>query len=231
MMISKNFNYLNKLLNLFLSLSLTLATIGLWSIVTLNFTPLYKISIKAFDITTATSLTEGQLMSNYKVLIKYLQSPSIHKLKFLNFPMSAGGETHFADVKSIFIYLHIITWSTIILFAVLFVFKKKYLSKEIFKIFNHTFYILSIFSITILILVLNNFDKTFENFHKLFFSNDLWLFDPATDPVINALPENFFMVCGITIIALTLIQVIILKVIYQRHKKANTFAKRNIFDY
>ncbi|GFP77574.1 hypothetical protein bsdtw1_03732 [Clostridium fungisolvens] len=228
-MISKNYSYLTKISNFILSLILTVASIGLWSIATLNFTPLYKMSIKTFDITSATSLSEGQLMTNYKVLIKYLQSPFIHKLKFPDFIMSAGGETHFVDVKNIFIYLHIITWSTAIIFVLLLIFKKKYLTKEIFNIFNHTFYILSVFSISILILVLNNFDKTFENFHKLFFSNDLWLFDPNTDPVINALPENFFMICGITIIALTLIQVIIFKIIYHRHKKLLRTSKTTIF--
>jgi integral membrane protein (TIGR01906 family) len=41
------------------------------------------------------------------------------------------------------------------------------------------------------------FDTFFIKFHELFFSNDDWLFNPATDPIINVLPEQFFMYCFI----------------------------------
>lgn len=37
-----------------------------------------------------------------------------------------------------------------------------------------------------------NFNACFVIFHKLFFSNDLWLLDPAEDLVINILVEPFF---------------------------------------
>jgi integral membrane protein (TIGR01906 family) len=41
------------------------------------------------------------------------------------------------------------------------------------------------------------FDRFFVTFHEIFFSNDDWLFNPATDPIINVLPETFFMHCFI----------------------------------
>lgn len=37
-----------------------------------------------------------------------------------------------------------------------------------------------------------DFTRCFVIFHKMFFSNDLWLFDPATDYMIRMLPEGFF---------------------------------------
>ena len=37
------------------------------------------------------------------------------------------------------------------------------------------------------------FDRFFILFHETFFNNDDWLFNPATDPIINVLPEQFFM--------------------------------------
>ena len=30
-------------------------------------------------------------------------------------------------------------------------------------------------------------------FHHIFFTNDLWILDPATDMLINIVPEGFFM--------------------------------------
>lgn len=37
-----------------------------------------------------------------------------------------------------------------------------------------------------------NFNAVFTKFHEIFFTNDLWIFDPATDYMINMLPEGFF---------------------------------------
>lgn len=37
-----------------------------------------------------------------------------------------------------------------------------------------------------------DFTKCFTIFHKMFFTNDLWLFDPDTDYMIRMLPEGFF---------------------------------------
>lgn len=50
-----------------------------------------------------------------------------------------------------------------------------------------------------------DFTRCFTIFHKIFFTNDLWLFDPATDYMIRMLPEGFFsdMVLRIGIIFLS----------------------------
>ena len=47
-----------------------------------------------------------------------------------------------------------------------------------------------------------DFTDCFTIFHKIFFTNDLWLFDPATDYMIRMLPEGFFsdMVIRIAVI-------------------------------
>lgn len=41
-------------------------------------------------------------------------------------------------------------------------------------------------------LMLNDFNGIFIAFHNIFFDNDLWILDPATDRMINMLPEGFF---------------------------------------
>ncbi len=42
------------------------------------------------------------------------------------------------------------------------------------------------------ILALNDFSGAFYKFHEIFFTNELWLLDPATDRLIQMLPESFF---------------------------------------
>lgn len=38
-----------------------------------------------------------------------------------------------------------------------------------------------------------DFTACFTLFHKIFFTNDLWMFDPASDYMIRMLPEGFFL--------------------------------------
>lgn len=42
-------------------------------------------------------------------------------------------------------------------------------------------------------LFMTDFTKYFTIFHEIFFDNDLWLLDPATDLLIRMLPEGFFL--------------------------------------
>jgi len=47
--------------------------------------------------------------------------------------------------------------------------------------------------LAILFALLISFDTLFVLFHQVFFNNDAWLFNPATDSIILALPAEFFM--------------------------------------
>lgn len=42
-------------------------------------------------------------------------------------------------------------------------------------------------------IIATDFNKYFVIFHHIFFDNDLWILDPATDMLINIVPEPFFM--------------------------------------
>lgn len=60
-----------------------------------------------------------------------------------------------------------------------------------------------------------NFKRCFIIFHEIFFDNDLWLFDPATDYMIRMLPEGFFFDMVIRIGALMLI-LLMLSILFAR---------------
>ena len=59
-------------------------------------------------------------------------------------------------------------------------------------------------------LISRDFDAAFTKFHHIFFSNDLWLLDPAEDNLINLLPEGFF---SDTVIRVTLNFIIMVAVL------------------
>ncbi len=55
------------------------------------------------------------------------------------------------------------------------------------------------------LLVTLDFSKYFVVFHEIFFDNDLWLLNPATDVLIQMLPEVFFRDIAVAIVALALV--------------------------
>ncbi len=56
-----------------------------------------------------------------------------------------------------------------------------------------TFVSLLAISAILAAIICIDFDSAFTAFHKLFFSNDMWLLDPATDMLINIVPLEFFI--------------------------------------
>lgn len=48
-------------------------------------------------------------------------------------------------------------------------------------------------AVTIAAIIASDFSKYFIVFHHIFFNNDLWILNPATDLLINIVPEPFFM--------------------------------------
>lgn len=70
-----------------------------------------------------------------------------------------------------------------------------------------------------------DFTTCFRIFHEMFFTNDLWLFDPDTDYMIRMLPEGFFsdMVIRIGIIFLGML--LLLWIIFRLCKISRAYKK------
>jgi len=69
-------------------------------------------------------------------------------------------------------------------------------------------------SVAVIVLVgiasLVAFDPIFTAFHKLSFSNDLWLLDPNTDYLLKMFPEGFFLDATLAIAAFTVAEFAVL---------------------
>lgn len=72
-------------------------------------------------------------------------------------------------------------------------------------------------------IISTDFSKYFILFHKIFFSNDLWILDPATDLLINIVPEPFFMDTaariGIVFAAMTAVLFILCYILIRRENR------------
>lgn len=190
-------------------------------IVTLNISPiLYSLFIKLNKIPNYNNLSREEILNDYNNIIHYLNSPQEEVLKFKNFKISPIGEFHFLEVKEIFSSIYLICLACLILGIILFILLKKFKLKISLKAFNIFFYeVLFIFLGLVLSFYLN-FSKVFTLFHKIFFNNDYWIFDPKKDPIINVLPESYFLFLAVFILFLVMILSITSKIFYtlKKHK-------------
>lgn len=193
-----------------------LAILGLiLSVTTLLFiflksTIIYSIFIQYTGLSKTIQVSNDVLNLNYKVLISYLTNPMNAKLTFPNFPMSNSASVHFMEVKQIFmILLALGILGAIIIFIHIAINKKKATPSKL--LFLSIMPIISfIISIIILLACTIDFEDAFIIFHKILFKNNYWIFNPITDPIIDALPENFFLLAGLFIVIPLLIESLIL---------------------
>lgn len=170
--------------------SLFLTLISLAVGVTINFRPLYVFDIGHLHIFDYTSLDQETLLKNFDHLMNYLNNPFQTVLSLPDFPVSASGAHHFYEVKILFLVDYAVFFITLIP-SILFI---RYLQKN-----DRLWRLIRPFQIGMLLPVIFGFfmmigfDRFFILFHETFFNNDDWLFDPVTDPIINVLPEEFFM--------------------------------------
>jgi len=166
-----------------LTLAITLTINSMW---------LYRFSIDQLAILDWTTLSKAELMTSYHQLLAYLNFPWVKTLQLADFPMSASGLSHFVDVKKLFLLNYAVGLITVIPAAV-FLYQNHKRQQEWRLI--RPFQTASIIPIVFALMMAMGFDRFFVTFHELFFGNADWQFDPVTDPIINVLPEQFFLYC------------------------------------
>jgi integral membrane protein (TIGR01906 family) len=162
--------------------------------ITINFRPLYWFDIHYLNILEQTTVSQEVLHKNYGLLLDFLNNPFNQTLSLPDFPMSAAGAGHFYDVKKLFMLNYAVMFLTVIpSFWLKRRLRKQQQQWRLIRPFQWGMLIPVFFGFLMAI----GFDRFFVTFHEIFFSNDDWLFDPRTDPIINVLPESFFMHCFI----------------------------------
>ncbi len=180
---------------------------------TVFFTPLYYIDVYLLGLPEKTAMSASEIIANYHDVIVYYIPLLNQPLELTSLAMSEQGRIHFEDVKKIvdfFIYGFVISLP----FALFTIKEQRY--KRRYGYLKQTAIALLILPVLVGGLIAVNWQWTFTTFHQVFFSNDYWVFDPRYDPIINILPDLFFMHCAIMIIALILIGSL---VCYRRYNK------------
>ena len=153
---------------------------------------LYPMEISYFALSDKVHLKAETIQYNFNILMNYLTNPFSQKLAMPDFRSSAAGLHHFQAVKYLF---HLAQAIFLVTLPALIFFIKKVVKKGVLALYQRSLFCLSVLPFVMICLAgLIGFNSFFTLFHQVLFVGDnTWLFDPAKDPVIWILPEEFFM--------------------------------------
>lgn len=166
---------------------------------TINFTPLYSFDIDYLNIEQMTGLSKDIILDNYRILMQYLNLPWITELKMPDFPASESGLFHFYEVKQLFLLDYAILGVSAVVTGLFLRMVKK--EQGYWRMMTPLRLMIAA-PLAALAIIFMNFDRLFVAFHGVFFNNDAWIFDARTDPIILALPQDFFMHCFVLVFVL-----------------------------
>lgn len=185
-------------------------------IITVNSRWLYYMDIDKLNIPQTSGISETEIIENYNYLIDYNTKFRVGEFSLPTLPSSNEGKIHFEEVRNIFLAVHFIAAAGIVLiiYSIYEAFKRKR-----YKMLGDTLIMTVIIPAVTGIMMAVSFEKTFVLFHKIMFRNDYWIFDPSKDPIINMLPETFFLHAAALIIILTAVIWMILLKLYLKSKE------------
>lgn len=184
---------------------------------TINFTPLYSFDIDYLNIEQMTGLSKDIILDNYRILMQYLNLPWITELKMPDFPASESGLFHFYEVKQLFLLDYAILGVSAVVTGLFLRMVKK--EQRYWRMMNPLRLMIAA-PLAALAIIFMNFDRLFVAFHGVFFNNDAWIFDARTDPIILALPQDFFMHCFVLVFVL--LELVLVLVYFWVRRKVKT---------
>ena len=161
----------------------------------------YEREYKKYQVADSLNMTMDNIMDVTDQMMAYL----IGKKAELSVITDVDGETqdffneqdrfHMGEVKDLFLgglKIRNIMLVAVLLILILLAARKADLIKLLPRAYFVTLGITGVITIVLGVLFASDFDKYFRIFHEIFFDNDQWMFDPATDYMIRMLPEGFF---------------------------------------
>lgn len=161
----------------------------------------YEKEYQKYNVTESLQMELSDVMDVTEKMMDYLigKRPELsvettvegHRQDFFN----EQDRLHMADVKNLFLGGLTLRWrllgGTVLLLLVMILLKGDW-KKTIPRAYFAALGIFLILTAALGCLLASDFTRYFTIFHEIFFTNDLWLFDPATDYMIRMLPEGFF---------------------------------------
>ena len=195
----------------------------------------YFFHIDLLNITEAADCSKSDLIMSFNELMDSLvfYKPFSEGV----FDYSISGMNHFLDCRILFTLDLVALPISFIIFLVYIIliklnFIKVYRIKGMSILFYASFVPIVVLG-ALAIFALIDVNSAYAFFHAVLFpGKDNWVFNPYTDPIINALPEQFFLDCGILIFGvmlLILLVVIIFNIVRKvKHGSIIKYSKQDL---
>ena len=152
----------------------------------------YEREYKKYQVANSLNMTMDNIMDVTDQMMAYL----IGNKAELSVITDVDGETQdFFNEQDRFLgglKIRNIMLVAVLLILILLAARKADLIKLLPRAYFVTLGITGVITVVLGGLFASDFDKYFRIFHEIFFDNDQWMFDPATDYMIRMLPEGFF---------------------------------------
>lgn len=187
----------------FFGLIVTLFVLSLSISLPLFIRQFYYWHIDLYNIVEITGVSKENLILSFNELMD--------SLMFFNpfsegvFPFSEEGKSHFLDCQVLFVLDYVVLIFSFVLLVIYLIALRKN-KNLIYRPFNMSISVIMLFIPLLLIGALGTYalidlNGAYAFFHKIFFpGKSNWIFDVYKDPIIKALPQEFFINCGILIL-------------------------------
>lgn len=185
-------------LGIVLGILLSIALCGAALALLLSCDLLYRIDIRALNIPDYSGYDSETVLRNYRAAVAYLNPfATVGVFALPDLGVSEYGAIHFADVRRLTNILFAAAAVSLPLVAAGFLFLHG-------NALRHRAYIACGATVLALPTLLCgafaiDADGAFVLFHRIFFTNDYWLFSWDIDQVIRILPMEFFIHCALVI--------------------------------
>ena len=161
----------------------------------------YKKEYEKYRVTDELNMKIDDVMAVTKYMMNYL----IGKEEKLSVVTTVEGKEqdffnerdrlHMRDVRNLFLGGIKVGIACLLIAAIIleiFIKKEKNWKKLFLRTYTMALVVWLLIGILLGVAFAVDFTTCFTIFHKIFFTNNLWIFDPATDYMIRMLPEGFF---------------------------------------
>lgn len=162
----------------------------------------YKREYAKLHTAAELNMSDQDLMTATETLLDYLQDKQDHivaEIQVNGFEREAFNERetlHMKDVKGLYQFALQVRLCAGLIFigscALLWLKRKASFFTLISMAYSQCAFAFLLFVAFLGIWATVDFTSLWESFHRLFFTNDLWLLNPHTDLMINLFPEEFF---------------------------------------
>ncbi|MGI6545281.1 MAG: TIGR01906 family membrane protein [Fastidiosipilaceae bacterium] len=166
------------------------------------YRPLYDLTYERMDTAREIGISELELQQATTILLDYIRDDRgdldlTVSVDGVDQPMFNEREVkHMIDVKVLYRNAMNVKWICLGTFVVglvaLIAIKKQDRAVLFFRAIKIALAVSLIAMSIVFIFLLVDFEQFWTSFHKVFFSNDLWILDPRTDNLILMVPSMFF---------------------------------------